>query len=122
MARILVIDDDPPVCDSVALILEAEGHTVEKAGNGDDGLAAFRARPADLVITDMAMPKKDGVELIACLLKDNPNLPIIAMSGAPNSAQFLYLASYFGAGKMLTKPFTGKALLAAVTEAMKAST
>src|ERR1043165_4757495 len=50
--------------------------------------------PIYLVITDMAMPKTDGVELIAALTKDYADLPIVAMSGAPDSAQYLYLASY----------------------------
>ena len=119
MARILVIDDDLLSRDYVGQILQTEGHTVEMAANGDDGLSLFRARPADLVITDMVMPKTDGVELITILLNEHPNLPVIAMSGAPNSAQYLYLASYMGAGKILTKPFTAKALLAAVAGAVK---
>ena len=119
MARILVIDDDLLSRDYVGQILQTEGHTVEMAANGDDGLSLFRARPADLVITDMVMPKTDGVELITILLNEHPNLPVIAMSGAPNSAQYLYLASYMGAGKILTKPFTAQALLAAVAGAVK---
>jgi DNA-binding response OmpR family regulator len=119
MARILVIDDDLLSRDYVGQILQTEGHTVEMAANGDDGLSLFRAHPADLVITDMVMPKTDGVELITILLNEHPNLPVIAMSGAPNSAQYLYLASYMGAGKILTKPFTAKALLAAVAGAVK---
>jgi DNA-binding response OmpR family regulator len=122
MAHILVIDDDLNVGECVSQILQAKGHIVELAENGEDGLAAFRARPADLVITDMAMPKTDGVELIAILLKDHPHLPIIAMSGAPDSAQYLYLASYLGVGRMLTKPFAAEALLAAVKGALTPST
>ncbi len=106
----------------VAQILQESGHTVDKAENGDDGLTVFRAHPADLVITDMAMPKKDGVELIASLQKERSNLPIIAMSGVPDSAQFLFLASFYGAVNMLTKPFTTGALLAAVDVALKRST
>jgi two-component system, chemotaxis family, chemotaxis protein CheY len=119
MARILVIDDDPLSRDYVKQILQSEGHAVEMADSGQSGLAAFHACPADLVITDMVMPETDGVELIAGLMKEHPRLPVIAMSGAPSSAQYLYLASYLGAEKMMTKPFTAKALLAAVTSALK---
>ena len=121
MARILVVDDDLMVRSYVAQILQTKGHTVEKAENGEEGLAIFRSRPTDLIITDMAMPKSDGVQLIASLQKENPSLPIIAMSGAPDSAQFLFLASYFGAEKMLTKPFTADALIDAVDLAVKRS-
>jgi DNA-binding response OmpR family regulator len=121
MAHILVIDDDQLIRDMVALTLGAEGHTVVQAESGVDGLAAFRTRPADLVITDMAMPKMDGVQLIERLLKEYPNLPIIAMSGAPDSAQYLYLASYLGAGRLLTKPFKPETLRGAVDGALKPS-
>ena len=114
MARILVVDDDLLTRDYIGHVLSAEGHSVEKAENGESGLAAFRARSADIVITDMVMPKADGVEFIAALLKESPKVPVIAMSGAPQSAQFLYLASYLGAGNVLTKPVAGEALIAAV--------
>ena len=122
MARILVIDDDQLIREMIALTLGKAGHTVDQAKQGDDGLAAFRAHPADLIITDMAMPGMDGVQLIQRLLKEHPKLPIIAMSGAPDSAQFLYLASYLGAGRLLTKPFGTEALRLAVDEVLKPST
>lgn len=119
MTRVLVIDDDPLSRDYVAQILLAGGHSVEMAENAEQGLAAFQTRPIDLIITDMVMPGTDGVELITNLLKSRPNLPVIAMSGAPDSAAYLYLASYLGAGMVLTKPFAANAMLAAVTEALK---
>src|SRR3954471_23119522 len=101
MARILVIDDDTAVRGLTVQILRSHGHTVNEAIDGDAGLTKFRAEPVDLLITDMAMPKTDGVEVISAVAKERPNFPIIAMSGAPDSAQYLYLASYLGAGRML---------------------
>lgn len=114
MSRILVIDDDSVVRELTVKILERHGHTVDKAADGNAGVTAFRANPPDLVITDMAMPGKDGVEVIATLTKDFPEIPVIAMSGAPDSAQYLYLASFLGAERMLTKPFSPEVLMATV--------
>ncbi len=114
MPRILVIDDDRVVRELAARILQLHGHTVDLAGDGNQGLAAIRAHAPDLVVTDMEMPGKDGVEVIEILAKDLPDLPIIAMSGATQSAQYLYLASYLGAERLLNKPFTADVLIAAV--------
>lgn len=114
MAHLLVIDDDKLTREYVAKLLVAAGHTVAEAEDGLHGLEVFRARPADMVVTDMVMPRADGVEVIETLLKEHPGLPVVAMSGAPESAQFLYLASYLGAGKVLTKPVSAEVLLAAV--------
>ncbi|MBI5693708.1 MAG: response regulator [Verrucomicrobia bacterium] len=121
MARILVIDDDPLTREYVAKIVASAGHSVEQAEDGVQGLEVFRKRPAELVITDMVMPRADGVQVIETLLRDHPNLPVVAMSGAPESAQFLYLASYLGAGKVLTKPVTAEAMLGAVNSALSVS-
>ena len=114
MSRILVIDDDSVVRELTGRILERHGHKVDMAADGNTGVTAFRANPPDLVITDMAMPGKDGVEVIAALTKDFPDIPVIAMSCAPDSAQYLYLASFLGAERMLTKPFSPEVLMATV--------
>lgn len=118
MAKILVIDDDPLILNFVTDALKAVGHTVVQARDGDEGLAASRAATPDLVITDMVMPNLDGVQLIDLLLKEQPDLPIVAMSGAPDSAQYLHIASFLGAGRLLTKPFSVTALREAVDEAL----
>ena len=79
--RILVIDDEPSALDVLRRILEGEGYEVQVAANGLDGVALFRQQPCDLVITDMVMPVKDGLQTILELREEAPDLPIIAISG-----------------------------------------
>jgi CheY-like chemotaxis protein len=87
--------------------LELAGHTVIEARNGADGLDLFRKRGADLVITDIVMPDKDGLDVVRGLREQVPPVNIIAMSGAGNSAEdYLDLAYRMGAVKVLLKPFT----------------
>lgn len=99
----------------------ADAHAVEKAQDGVAALASSRAKPPDLVIADMLMPNSDGVGLIAASIAESPRLPIIARSGVRDSAQFLFLASYLGASRMLTKPFTPQELRTAVSGALQRS-
>lgn len=117
MARILVVDDDISIRALLREILEEEGHLVEEAGDGKQGVLCYRAQPADLVITDILMPEKDGVELIMDLQESYPEVKIIAMSGGGRGldAQFsLRIAKDFGAVQQLEKPFTQKQVLATV--------
>src|SRR5437660_12178686 len=81
MARILVIDDDVQVRGAVRRILERAGHTVEDVGNGDAGLRAHRERPADLIITDIFMPERDGIETVRELLREAPQWKITVSQG-----------------------------------------
>src|SRR5437773_11523920 len=81
MARILVIDDDAQVRGAVRRVLERARHTVEDVGNGDAGLRAHRERPADLIITDIFMPERDGIETIRQLRRQSPQEKIIATTG-----------------------------------------
>jgi CheY-like chemotaxis protein len=81
VARILVIDDDPAVRLSAKLALEDAGHRVEEAVNGEEGLKRMRANPADLVISDIFMPEKEGLETIDEIRRNHPQTRIIAISG-----------------------------------------
>ena len=81
MKSILVIDDDLLFSKVLAKLLERCGYRVRVAGNGDEGISRYREEVADLVITDLRMPDKDGLETIAELRKDNPDLKLIAISG-----------------------------------------
>jgi CheY-like chemotaxis protein len=118
MARILVIDDDGQVRKTLKQVLELEGHQVTLAANGKEGLSAYGDGGADLVITDIIMPEKEGLETIGELRRENPAIRIIAISGGgrmdPRSC--LSLAREFGAGRTLLKPFDREELLAAVAE------
>ena len=118
MARILVIDDDAQVRGAVRRILERAGHTVEDVGNGDAGLRAHRERPADLIITDIFMPERDGIETIRLLRRESPQVKIVVISGGDRT-QTMDLrkdAELLGASRALRKPFEVKDLLQAVAE------
>ncbi|MEO5340192.1 MAG: response regulator [Magnetococcus sp. MYC-9] len=117
MARILVVDDDPSVRALLREFLEEDGHQVDEAVDGKQGVLRYREEPSDLVITDILMPEKDGVELIMELQESFPEIKIIAMSGGGRGldAQFsLRIATDFGAVQQLEKPFSRRLVLETV--------
>jgi len=120
MARILVIDDEELARFTMREILEAAGHTVDEAEDGDVGISKFEANPTDVIVTDIIMPKKEGVQTIIELKRDHPEVKIIAVSGGgrTRNMDFLKLAEEFGADKILAKPFADDDLLAAVKEVL----
>ncbi|CCQ72428.1 response regulator [Magnetospira sp. QH-2] len=118
MATILVIDDEELARFTIQEILESEGHVVLEAANGEEGLAVFRDNKVDLVITDIIMPRKEGIETISELKADAPNLPVIAISGGgrTRNLDFLELSKEYGATSVVVKPFTDEDLMAVVNE------
>ncbi|HZF16963.1 MAG TPA: response regulator [Steroidobacteraceae bacterium] len=116
MARILLADDDTRVREAVAAILEDAGHEVLQALDGDHALKSFRARPVDVVVCDLFMPGKDGLETIQELRKLAPGVKILAMSGSGfnGAVDMLRTALHLGAIEVLGKPVRRKHLLAAV--------
>lgn len=114
--RILVIDDEPSVLDLLQRILESEGYAVEVASNGLEGVELFRLQPCDLVISDMVMPVKDGLQTILELRNIAPNLPVIAISGGGviSKERYLTVAGYLGRVKTIAKPFAVEAIVKAV--------
>jgi CheY-like chemotaxis protein len=78
--HILVVDDEPFVCDAVKLMLSFDGHTVETATNGKDALAKFDRAKFDLVITDFAMPAMKGDELAAAIKSRDPKQPVVMIT------------------------------------------
>jgi CheY-like chemotaxis protein len=122
MARILVIDDHEDIRAVVSGVLESAGHEVVLAPNGARGIEAQRRSSADLVITDILMPEKEGLETIRDLKQEFPGLRIIAMSGGgriPMATNFLSSAKELGADAVLRKPFGPDDLLEQVQEALK---
>jgi DNA-binding response OmpR family regulator len=121
MPHILLIDDDDLFRNLLRINLEEAGHTVIEAPNGQKGLALYRAAPADLVLTDLVMPEKDGIGIIIELRKEFPAAKIIAMSGGGrgSAADYLKSARLLGAVGTLPKPFTHEALLAAIKAALE---
>ncbi|NTU60330.1 MAG: response regulator, partial [Deltaproteobacteria bacterium] len=104
-------------------ILEASGHEVHEASGGVDGLRLCRELGPDLVVTDLLMPDKSGLSVIASLVAESPGARIIALSGggAGGKLNFLATARTFKGVRTLQKPFQARELMALVSE-MLAST
>ena len=116
MAYILLVDDEPMLRRVFRTVLERAGHEVEEAESGSKAIVLFSARRPDLVLTDIVMPDKEGVELIRELRAQDAQVPIIAMSGGGSRGGdlFLTLAMHLGATQTLQKPIRQPALLEAV--------
>ena len=114
-ARLLVVDDHPDTRDMLLVILKTEGYDVVLATDGDEALAAYRERPADVVLLDMFMPRKDGVSTIRDLREEFPAVTIVAMSGDANRwHDALIEARSAGAQLTLRKPIEPWVLLRAL--------
>jgi len=115
---ILVIDDDPQIRLMMKQILEKEGFAVDLAADGEKGMQAYRKNPSDIVITDLVMPEKEGIEVIRELKKEFPDIKIIAISGGGKNPAEVYLsmAKILGAARTFSKPFDVKELLLAIRE------
>lgn len=116
--RVLVVDDDGEMRDAVARILRGAGYEVELADDGDAAIKAQRARPADVLITDVFMPARDGLETIQYFRSEYPDIGIIAMTGGSPTGridEYLGVARVAGANATLRKPFAAKSLLETVS-------
>ena len=115
---ILVIDDDDQFRGMLRQTLEHAGYEVTDAPNGKEGIRVFRENPADLVITDIIMPEKEGIETIKELRRDFPDVKIIAISGGGRigPVSYLKMAKGLGAQCTLTKPIEREELLKTVME------
>ena len=122
MARILVIDDDDTVRLSLRMSLEDAGHAVEEARDGAAGLESLKNRPVDLVISDIFMPEKEGLETIDEIRHDYADIKIIAISGGGriDPEDYLDIAKKLGADRALFKPFDIQLLVDTVDELLKA--
>ena len=118
---ILVIDDDEPIRVLLRAMLEREGYRVLDASDGNEGIKQYTETPTDLVITDLIMPEKEGIETIRDLRRKFPDVKIIAVSGGGRIGPDAYLkmAKVVGAFRALTKPIDRKILLKAVKEVIE---
>lgn len=118
MARILLIEDDDAVRTVLHRVLARHGHTVIEARNGDEGLGLYATAKADLLITDLMMPGKGGLEVLAELQGKNPPVKAIAISGGllHDHRDGLQVAKSLGAAAVIAKPFTSEVLITAVNE------
>ncbi|MBU8914302.1 MAG: response regulator [Spirochaetales bacterium] len=123
MAHILIVDDDPAVRGNTARLLSGKGHTVVEAESGDQALRYVDEAAVDLVIMDIVMPKKGGVEAIMEIHARHPRIPAVVMSGKVplGTAAVDSLMEHCGSKAVLSKPFTAAELLAAVEKALACS-
>ena len=123
MANILVIDDNPEFRDILRTHLEANGHKTLLAGNGEEGLALLERGGIDIVLTDILMPQRDGVEVLREVKRRWPGLPVIAISGGGwiGANELLGMAERLGADNILQKPVRRDDLLKAVDDALAAN-
>ncbi len=116
MARILIIEDDNEVREFLDSLLDRAGYQTVTAVNGKEGVELFRTSAVDLVITDIIMPEKDGIETIMDMKRANAQLKVIAISGGGRAEpeNYLHSARLLGADRTIKKPFTNEDILEAV--------
>ena len=123
MVKILVVDDEDMVRMVVRQTLQKVGITVVEARNGCEAVEMYDADPTDIVITDIIMPDKEGIETIIELKDKNPDVKIIAMSGGgrTGATDYLTMAQDFGAAYVFEKPFDRSELLTAVQSCLSSN-
>ena len=114
MATILIIDDEEGIRALLRTTLEAAGHQVMEAANGRQGLALYRHRPTDLIITDILMPELNGLDMLLELTREFLHAKVIATSGVGGEENVLDAAKLLGARQTFHKPFSLPKLLDAV--------
>lgn len=120
MSRVMIIDDELPIRRVLRRILEQAGHTVLDVPDGLQGLALWRKEPTNVVVTDIFMPEKDGIEVILEMNSFVPRPRIIAMSGGEQSGLFdlISVALLLGADRIILKPFNRRKFLETVYEVL----
>jgi len=118
---ILVVDDEPGIRELLSMMLEAAGHTVAVAEDGVQAPKILATHPVEVIITDLLMPERDGLEFITEVRKKYPGIKIIAMSGGGHIARdsYLRIAKNFGAHFLLEKPFSQAGVLNAIETVLK---
>jgi CheY-like chemotaxis protein len=118
MSTILVIDDDDTIRTLLTDILESAGYQVVSASDGQEAIDIYRSKSVDLVLTDLVMPNKEGLETIIEFTKSYPGIKIIAMTGLIRR-ESLRTAKLLGAKRVLCKPFSLPELLEVVSEVLQ---
>ena len=120
MGRILIIDDDRSMRIILEKILHSGGHETVSAENGREGIRLYRENPVDLILTDLIMPDRDGLEVVREISAEFPDAKIFAMTSydSTGSKGYLELAVEYGALRTFQKPFNRDDLLAAIDEAL----
>ncbi len=117
--RILLVDDDEEFVLMLERMLVGEGYEILRAVNGTEALHLLRKNPADLIITDLVMPEKNGLELLQDLRREHARLKVIAISGGSGgNIAWLPVAKELGAVRVLKKPFRKEALVQMIAEVL----
>jgi len=121
MAKILIIDDDSQIRFIIRELLENDGYTVEEASDGDEAIELNHKKAFDLIITDILMPGKEGIQTIQEFRNGSPKVKIIAISGGGHIGPSVYLdmAKKMGADLSIPKPFDLDIFLKKVKELLK---
>ncbi|MGH9660699.1 MAG: response regulator [Bryobacteraceae bacterium] len=107
---VLVVDDDEQIRNVIQAVLTGAGYQVSLACNGKQALSVVRSMPVDILVTDLIMPEQEGVETIAVVRKEFPEIKIVAISGVAGG-RYLRVAEFLGAHAVLQKPFEPAKLL-----------
>lgn len=121
MAKVLVVDDEAPIRGLICKILRKDGHEVLEAENGQVACTLFADSEIDLIVTDLVMPEKNGIEMIIELKKSHPRVKVIAVSGGVGFTGYfdlLSVARLLGAKHIIKKPFTVDDIRAAVNDTL----
>lgn len=108
MAKILIVDDEPQLRMMLTHMLKQDNHEVLEADNGAQGIAMYRQHKPDMMIADLVMPEKNGIDMLLDLKKEFPQLNVLAISGGggiTGSFDYLPIAKLIGAKRILKKPF-----------------
>ncbi len=108
--RLLCIDDDPYLLVLFGVFFEKRGFFVLKAEDGDEGLRVYREQKPDIVLVDLKMPKKDGLEVLEVIVRESPEIPVIVISGEGEVADVIQ-ALRLGAWNYQTKPIESMVII-----------
>lgn len=116
MAKILVVDDDPECAALLEAVCQEMGHDVVSAQDGESALRKVRSEAFDVVVTDVLMPEKDGLELLREIRQELPGVKVIAISGGGllYAEDCLRMAKTFGASQVMLKPLDVRKLQEAI--------
>jgi CheY-like chemotaxis protein len=119
MASILVVDDDSDICALIADTLSGEGHDVSQAGDGAQALEMVTARRFDLIVTDIFMPKRDGLATAEAAARAGSRVIAISGGGLQDGQSVLHVAASVGAVRILNKPFSMQTLIRTVNDVLR---
>ena len=123
MAKVLVIDDDPNIGQVITQLLSDQSHEVILSYSGDDALELLKSEEFDVMIVDIFLPGKSGLEVIQAVSANYPDTKIVAMTafGAQDDIDLKGFAERYGAITTLEKPFDNEILLKSVSKALGAA-